>query len=337
MHFICKVSTALHYLYPGISQLRYQKKSQTIHTMSSTILADSSYGKDNVKFLKVKKDPKNPKKHEVLEATVRILLKGNFDASYTKADNSPVIPTDTVKNTILVEAKKTDVFPIERFAAHLAEHFIQKYSWVSDVDVFITQQRWSKYLVDGKLHDHSFIKDGAELRTVSLLYNRKGEYSLKSGLKDLTVLKSTNSMFFGYNECDYTTLKPTTDRILSTDVDATWAWDNKKIGRLSQVAKFADNGLFDQAFNGARKVTLDLFALENSPSVQATMYNMSEKILELVPEIETVSYSLPNKHYFLMDFAWKGLDNDNEVFYPSPHPNGLIKCTVARKDYKAKL
>src|SRR5947207_15703087 len=32
--------------------------------------------------------------------TVRVLLEGDIETSYTKADNSPVIATDTVKNTI---------------------------------------------------------------------------------------------------------------------------------------------------------------------------------------------------------------------------------------------
>ncbi|ODV93322.1 hypothetical protein PACTADRAFT_46923 [Pachysolen tannophilus NRRL Y-2460] len=313
-----------------------------------SVLAASTYGKDNVKFLKVKKDPLNPKIQEVMEATVCVLLEGNFDVSFTKADNSPIIPTDTVKNTILFEAKKTEIFPIERFAAHLGQHFIRKYAHVSAVNVSIIQHRWSKYNVNGQLHDHSFIKDGDEKRICKLRNERNGNYFIESGLKDLTVLKSTGSMFYGYHQCDYTTLEPTTDRILSTDIDATWKWDTKKLGSISNIANVAStniintgtngerNNLFDNAFNTARKVTLDIFALENSESVQASMYNMASKILELCKEIKTVSYALPNKHYFLLDFKWKGESNDNEIFYPSPHPNGLIKCTVAR-DNRAKL
>ncbi|ODQ47482.1 hypothetical protein PICMEDRAFT_71553 [Pichia membranifaciens NRRL Y-2026] len=299
-------------------------------------LQDSSYGKDNVKFLKVKKDKYNPQKQEVLEATVRVLLRGNFDVSYTKADNSPIVPTDTVKNTVLVEARKTDVWPIERFAAHLAEHFVGKYAHVSGVDVHVIQHKWTKYEVNGKLHDHSFKKDGEDVKTTSLSYNRGGDFQLSSTLKDLTVLKSTGSGFVGYNKCDYTTLAPTTDRILSTDIDCTWNFDSKKIGSIKNVYKLADQGLFDQTMAKVLKITLDRFALENSPSVQATMYNMSADILDECPYVYNVSYSLPNKHYILFDLSWKGLDNDNVLFYPAPNPNGLIKSTVGR-DIKAKL
>lgn len=304
--------------------------------MAYSALESSTYGKDNVKFLKVKKDPQDPKKHEILEATVQVLLQGNFDISYTAADNSPIVPTDTVKNTILVLAKTTDVFPIERFAAKIATHFISKYSHVSGLTVSVIQDRWVKYEVNGELHKHSFIHEGPEKKITELFYSRNGDFKLSSSIKDLTVLKSTGSMFYGYNKCDFTTLQPTTDRILSTDIDAKWEFDSKFIGSIENVEKLANEGLFDQVYQAARKITLDTFALENSPSVQATMFNMATDILKTAKSVKNVSYSLPNKHYFLMDFKWKGLDNDNEVFYPSPHPNGLIKCTVGREQ-KAKF
>lgn len=294
-------------------------------------LQDSTYGKDNVKFLKIKKDPSDPSIHQVMEATVRVLLTGGFDTSYTKADNSVIVPTDTIKNTILVEARKTDVFPIERFAAHLVKHFTGKYSWIETVNVHIQQAKWTKYAVDGKLQPHSFVKDGDEVRVADLFYNRNGKYTLSGGLKDLTVLKSSGSMFHGYNVCDYTTLKPVWERILSTDVDCTYRWDTAKLGPVENIFKFADSGLFDETYEAGLKITLDRFALENSASVQATMYNMASDILAAAPYVYNVSYALPNKHYILFDLAWKGLDNDNVLFYPSPHPNGLIKCTVGRE------
>lgn len=300
-------------------------------------LINSTYGKGNVKFLKVKKNPANTKEQDILEANVQVLLRGDFDVSYTQADNSPIVPTDTVKNTILIEAKKTDVWPIERFAAHLAKHFTTKYSHVSGIDISIVQAKWSKYEVNGKLHAHSFKHEGPETRSTVLNYTKAtNELVITSSIKDLTVLKSTGSMFYGFHECDYTILKPTKDRVLSTDVDAAWCFDKKAIKTLDDVFKYADQGLFDKAYNEARTVTLDLFALENSPSVQATMYNMSHKILENVNEIATVTYSLPNKHYILFNFEWKGINGNDDLFYPSPDPNGLIKCTVGRK-VSAKL
>lgn len=294
-------------------------------------LLDSAYGKANVKFLKVRKNAKNPKVQDVLEANCQVLLKGNFDVSYTDADNSPVVPTDTVKNTILVEAKKTNVWPIERFAAHLTKHFTSKYSHVSGVEINIVQARWTKFEVNGKLHDHSFRHEGPETRRTFLEYSKAtGKLSITSSIKDLTVLKSTGSMFYGYHQCDYTTLQPTRDRILSTDVSAAWKYD-ESLKSLDSVFELADQGVFDKTYEEARKVTLDLFALENSPSVQATMYNMASDILKKAPQVDSVTYELPNKHYILFNLEWKGIKGNDELFYPASDPNGLIKCTVGRK------
>lgn len=81
------------------------------------------------------------------------------------------------------------------------------------------------------------------------------------------------------------------------------------------------------------------FAEDNSASVQATMYKMSEQIIAKVPEVEAVEYSLPNKHYFEVNLDWHGLNNtgkDAEVYAPQSNPNGLIKCRVERNS-KAKL
>ncbi|SGZ50098.1 CIC11C00000003997 [Sungouiella intermedia] len=299
-------------------------------------LLDSSYGKANVKFLKVRKDASNPAVQDVLEANCQVLLKGNFDVSYTDADNSPVVPTDTVKNTILVEAKNTNVWPIERFAAHLAKHFTEKYSHVLGVEVTIIQQRWTKFPVKGKLHDHSFRHEGPETRRTFLEYSKvSGKLTITSSIKDLTVLKSTGSMFYGYHQCDYTTLQPTEDRILSTDVYAKWKYD-ESLKTLDDVFKLADEGVFDKTYDTAREITLERFAVENSPSVQATMFNMATDILAQAPAIDSVTYELPNKHYILFNLEWKGIKGNKDLFYPSPDPNGLIKCTVGRKS-AAKL
>lgn len=57
-------------------------------------------GKDKVKLLKVHKDPKDAKHQSVVELTVQILLEGQIETSYTKADNSVVVATDSMKNTV---------------------------------------------------------------------------------------------------------------------------------------------------------------------------------------------------------------------------------------------
>ena len=187
---------------------------------------------------------------------------------------------------------------------------------------------------------------------------KRGEgISIRSGIKGLLVLKSTGSQFWGFHRDEYTRLPETWDRILSTEVEAGWHW--RQFQDLEEVKK--EVGAFDQAWSDARNITLDTFAKEDSPSVQNTMYIMSEEILEKVPRVDAVDYALPNKHYFEIgesrsaridvakqqkltrdvDLSWfKGLSNlgkDAEVYAPQSDPNGLIQATVTRKGASSKL
>lgn len=193
--------------------------------------------------------------------------------------------------------------------------------------------------VGGKPHPHSFVRDGEDKRTVYAICDRKtgGSIKLRSGLEGLLVLKSTGSQFHSFHRDEFTRLPETWDRILSTSVDAHWNW--KTYASLAEVAK--DSHKFDTAFQDVQKITLETFANENSPSVQNTMYLMSEQILAAAEGVDSVEYSLPNKHYFEIDMSWyKGLKNtgkDAEVYAPQSDPNGLIECVVTRKGAKAKL
>lgn len=251
------------------------------------------YGKDNVRVFKTDRDPKTGI-HTITEMTVCCLLEGDIETSYTRADNSVVVATDSMKNTIFIFAKQHSVTPPEHFASLLGSHFIETYPHIHAANIDITTHRWNRIDVDGKPHPHSFIKDGNETRITKARVSRKEGISVTSGIKGLTVLKSTGSAFHGFVRDEYTTLPETWDRILSTDVDASWEW---KIFNTVQDVK-AMIPKFDKAWHNARNITLKLFAQENSASVQATMYKMSEEILASVPDVDTVTYSLPNKHYF---------------------------------------
>jgi hypothetical protein len=68
----------------------------------------------------------------------------------------------------------------------------------------------------------------------------------------------------------------------------------------------------------ARTITLDVFATDESASVQATLYKMAQRLLVENKFIQSVTYTLPNKHYIPVDMKWAGVDNLNPyVFYCS--------------------
>ncbi|KAJ5542351.1 hypothetical protein N7535_004771 [Penicillium sp. DV-2018c] len=299
-------------------------------------LAAARYGKDNVRVFKVQRDEKSGIQ-TVVEMTVCVLLEGDIQTSYTKADNSVVVATDSIKNTIYITAKQNPVTPPELFGSILGTHFVEKYSHIHAAHVSIVTHRWERMNIDGKPHPHSFVQPGSETRNVQVDVIEGKGIDINSAINDLTVLKSTGSQFWGFLRDEFTTLKETWDRILSTDVTANWQWH--RFPTLAEVKKHSEK--FNAAWEEARLITLRTFAEDNSASVQATMYKMGEQILAAVPLLDTVEYQLPNKHYFEVDLSWhKGLKNtgkDAEVYAPQTNPNGLIKCTVARSDQKAKL
>ncbi|KAK0534830.1 hypothetical protein OC834_001744 [Tilletia horrida] len=200
-------------------------------------LATYQYGKDLVRFLRVVRDPSDPSRQDIAEYTVRCLLTGDaLASSYTQADNSLVVPTDTIKNSINVLAKVLDgrriVLVPELFALHVAHHFVNKYSHVEGVEVELESHRWTRLdlgAAEGGEHKHSFVRDGESVRTARCVMSKTGGAggeikvdALQGGVKNLLVLKSSGSAFHGYHRDELTTLKPVEDRVFSTAVECVY-------------------------------------------------------------------------------------------------------------------
>ncbi|KAL8951612.1 MAG: hypothetical protein Q9222_002412 [Ikaeria aurantiellina] len=292
-------------------------------------LSSAQYGKDNIRVYKVHKDQQTGVQ-DVVEMTVGVLLQGEIETSYTQADNSVVVATDSMKQTVYLLAKLHPITPPELFASIVASHFVEKYKHIHSASVKIITHRWTRMTIDGKPHPYSFFRDGAETRNVEVTANEGKGIEIRSAVSGLLVLKSTGSAFHGFIRDEFTALEEVSDRILSTEVDCGWAWNT--FDTVKDVE--ASVSKFNEAWSGARDITMKTFAEDESASVQNTMYKMCEQILAAVPMVKAVDYSLPNKHYFEIDMSWhKGIKNtgkDAEVYAPQSNPNGLIECTVSR-------
>ncbi|SCZ94460.1 BZ3500_MvSof-1268-A1-R1_Chr12-2g03913 [Microbotryum saponariae] len=299
----------------------------------------------------------------------------DIETSYTKSDNSVIVATDSIKNTTYLFAKQSPhVLQPESFALDLASHFVETYSHIHKAHVNVIQLKWSRIPVTGKAHKHSFVRNGDEKRFTNVTVDAtKGKNAatatVTSGISELLVLKTTESSFENYVFDKYTTLKrksatlrvskpgarffysrrgssslslPSTavdDRIFSTSVDCSYSITIPTSALTS--ASIPKLGIdFERIFKSVETTTLEIFATHNSASVQATLYQMCEKILADNKQVAEVSYKLPNKHYFAVDMAYFGLKNtdpkDAEVFMPVDAPSGLIIATVTR-DATSKL
>lgn len=277
----------------------------------------NGYGKSRVRLVKV---VRNGDRHELRDLTVAILLEGDFEAVH-HGDNALCLPTDTMKNVVYVLAKELAFDAIEELGVALGDHFLAHHAAVSRVRVEVVENAWSRAVVDGKPHRHTFVPaDSAGKRTATVRTDRE-KHTIESGLDDLMIWKTTGSAFRGFPRDRYTRLKEATERIFATKICATWQYGE------------GDHASWNEIADRARKALIETFANHaESQSVQHTLYAMGDALLALCPEIASVHLSLPNKHCLLVDLAPFGLTNENEIFVPTDEPHGLIEATLRRGD-----
>src|SRR5215831_16239005 len=105
------------------------------------ILAADTYGKSRVRLIKL---ARRAGRHDLKEITFQILFRGDFASCYETGDNSKILPTDTIKNTVYALARKYDIVSIEEFAQRLIEHFLKNNPQVSEVRVEMAEHLWSR-------------------------------------------------------------------------------------------------------------------------------------------------------------------------------------------------
>jgi urate oxidase len=274
------------------------------------VLAHSSYGKSEIRLVKVTRDSD---RHELCDVTVDVALEGDFAAVHATGDNTGLLATDTMRNTVYALAAEHDVADLEVFGRVLVEHFVEAAPSVHRARVRLVVLPWAR-LGD---HDHAFQRAGGGAR-VAIVSGDGHRARVEAGIEDLVLLRTTGSGFEGFLRERFTTLPETDDRILATAVSARWS--------------YAEGGFdYGAAWRAARDAILATFADHYSASVQFTLQRMGEAVLRAVEAIERVHLSLPNRHHLLYDLARFGIENDNRVFHATTEPYGLIEGTVERK------
>jgi urate oxidase len=272
-------------------------------------LAHNSYGKSDIRLVKV---TRGSERHELCDVTVDVALEGDFAAVHATGDNSGLLATDTMRNTVYALAAQHDVADLEGFGRVLVDHFVEAGPTVHRARVQLVEHPWAR-LGD---HDHAFRRAGGGER-IAVVSGDGHSARVEAGIVDLVLLRTTGSGFEGFLRERFTTLPETADRILATAVSARWS--------------YAEGGIdYGAAWRAARDAILATFADHYSPSVQFTLRKMGEAVLRAVDAIERVHLSLPNRHHLLYDLARFGIENDNQVFHASAEPYGLIEGTVER-------
>jgi urate oxidase len=277
-------------------------------------LAENRYGKSRVRLVKVVREGTA---HTVREWSVNILISGDYESCFRTGDNSTVLPTDTMKNTVYSLARESGATSIEDFAKEVTAHFLTSYAQAESVAVDIEERLWSHLEIEGQPHPTAFQQQAAEIQTTSVTATREGALSVTSGLRNLVILKTADSAFEGYIKDRLTTLRETSDRLFGTDVSASWSYNAASLP-------------FEHLRADVRAALLAAFANHKSLSVQHTLFAMAEAALAKVPSLDDITLTMPNKHCLLIDLSPFGQDNPNEIFVPTDEPHGYIEARVTR-------
>jgi urate oxidase len=269
------------------------------------LLGENRWGKSDVRVSKILRTESGD---DFLDLSVQVLLQGDVEAAHVRGDNSGVLPTDTMKNTVFGLAQEHLTRDLEAFAAVLCDHFLER-DGISAADVSVSSRIWDREGPSG------FVGGGSERRLARVAGgNVSGVWA---GVDGLIVLKTTGSAFSGFPRDEFTLLPETDERILATSVKAVWRYS----------ATPADT---TAAWETARAAMVGSFFAEPSQSVQHQGWLMAEALLGAVPEIEEVEFRLPNQHHLNYDLTRFGMEDQGIVFQPVSEPYGDIGFTVTR-------
>jgi len=277
------------------------------------MLLGTAYGKSRVRLVQL---TRRPDRHDLADLTIAIQFQGDYDESYTEGDNSAVLPTDTMKNTVYALAARGQVREPEPFGLVLAAHFLERNPRLDRVRIDMTEHGWGRISTGGHEYSDAFVRHGPDARTASISADRQ-QTSVEAGVADLVILKSAHSAFAGFPRDEFTTLPETEDRIFATALTATWRYRDTNIS-------------FGPAWQAVRRTLLESFAEHRSASVQHTLYAMGQAVIRCVDDVVAIHLVMPNKHHLPVDLSRLGLENRNEIFVPTDEPHGLIEATVAR-------
>jgi urate oxidase len=282
----------------------------------SLSLAHDRYGKSGIRVVKI---DRRTDRHGLKDMTVSVMFEGDFDSAHIDGDNSRVLPTDTMKNTVYALAQDHGDRDIEHFALALARHLVHENPQAATVEVAIEEHLWSRITIGGRPQGNAFSRAGAERRTTRVTGTREGKLVVHAGIADLLLMKTAKSGFAGYIRDEFTTLPETRDRLLATSLTANWRYGWIEVP-------------FGVHWQQVRQEIMSAFAEHESRSVQHTLYAMAQAALEQCPAIAEIGFSLPNRHHLLVDLSAFGRTNDNEVFVATEEPFGLIEATVSRSE-----
>ena len=127
--------------------------SDTATGSGRIVLGENNYGKGEVKLLKVFKGPDG---HEVRDIRADIALEGEFGAAHLEGDNTGLLATDTMRNTVYALAPEHFTADLESFGLALVNRFVAAGPSVTRARVRLTEYPYERLTAGGRAHPYGF-------------------------------------------------------------------------------------------------------------------------------------------------------------------------------------
>jgi urate oxidase len=278
----------------------------------SVRLGEHRYGEFDIRVLKL---TRRGDRHELRDLTVDVSFEGDFAASHTDGDNTRILPTHTMRNTVYALARDHAAGDIEKFALAVSLHFVEQNAAPLTVRVDVAEQPWARVAIGGRPHESSFARSGSERRTTHIRRSA-GDLAVEAGLQGIRLVKTRDATFEGFIRDRFTTLPESADRILATELTARWRYG------WSEVP-------FGPQWQQVRQTLLQAFAEHDSRSLQNTLYAMAHAVLEQCPPVSEIRVSMAAFHPHLVDLAPFSMEN-TEVYVPGEVPFAEVEAVVRR-------
>ena len=110
-------------------------------------LASHRYGKSRVRLMRVTRHETH---HDIDDWTVELMLTGDFAEVFTEGDNTRIVATDTMKNTVYFLARQSRAESMEAFAEELIDFLLSRNAQLTGAEVRLKSHLWKRLTVDGE-------------------------------------------------------------------------------------------------------------------------------------------------------------------------------------------
>lgn len=261
----------------------------------------------------------------------KIALEGDFLESFTKADNSRVVATDSMKNFILRHAAQYNGPTFEGFLAFVCKRFLATYAHLSAVEITADEIPFETVQVAGQnglesspvVYRHS--RNELVTTTVKVARTATGSEVVKqeSGVKNLHLIKVSGSSFYGYIQDEYTTLPEAEDRPLYIYLDINYRYNN-----VNEAV--SDNEAVYVPAEQVRDIAASVFHEADNKSIQDLIYRIGLRVLERFPQLAEVQFLSNNRTW---EPVVEEIPESKGAVYTEPRPPyGFQGFVVNRQD-----